>query len=124
VGLLEFVSDEQFGRIDRRALSDHVRVRRNAGDPGSASGELVVQHLLVRRETQTLSSPKRCHDGDELFINDFDFDFDSLRGGRIRKRDRRGGSGRGDGGRVDLIAHFVEHFFAGPWAFGQGGGDD
>ena len=33
VRLLEFVSHEQFGRVDRRLPGDQVRVRRDAGDP-------------------------------------------------------------------------------------------
>jgi hypothetical protein len=122
VGLLEFVGDEQFGRIDRRALSDQMPVRRNAGDPGSAGGELVVQHQLVRCETQTLSTSKRCHDGDELFVNDNDFNFDCLRDGRIRKRDRRNRSVSVRSRRVDFIAHFAEHF-VGQLALGSGMGN-
>jgi hypothetical protein len=56
-GFPEFVSHEQFGRVDHRARGDQVRVRRDAGDPGSAGCELVVQHQFVRRETRTLSAP-------------------------------------------------------------------
>lgn len=59
VGLLEFVSHQQFGRIDPRVLDDQMLVRRDARNPGSASRELVVQHQFVGSETQTLSSTKR-----------------------------------------------------------------
>ena len=116
----------QIPRFVRRVPGDQVRVRRDAGDPGSAGCELVVQHQLVRREAQTLSATERGHDGDKLFINYFDVDFDlsSLRDGRVWKRDRRGRSGRRNGSRVDFIAHFAEHFFAGQWALGRGRGDD
>jgi hypothetical protein len=65
--LLEFVSDKQFRRVDPRILGDQVLVWRDARNSGSASVELAVQYQFVGGKTQTLSTGKRCHDGDEFF---------------------------------------------------------
>src|SRR5258708_27704720 len=50
----------------------------------------MVQYEFVGRETQAFRDAKRCHDGDELFIDYADIVLHPLRGGRVRKRDRRG----------------------------------
>src|SRR5208283_2535930 len=109
VGLLEFINDEQFGSVDRPVLGDQVLISRDALDPGSAGVELVVQHQLVRGEAQALGATKCCHNGDELFVNDFDSDFTSLRDGRIGKHGR-GDRGSVVGRRVYSTAGLAEHF--------------
>ena len=103
VGLLEFISDEQFGRIDRCAFSDQVRVRGDAGDPRSAGSELMVEHQLARGEAKTFSATERTHDGDELFVDDSRF-------GRVGKDDRWSGIETASVGCGGFIVQFTAGF--------------
>jgi len=90
VRLFELISHDQFSRIDPSILGDQVLVRWDARDPGSACVELMVEHQLVRGEAQTFGATKSCHDDDKLLVDDSH----SLRGGRIRERNRRDTRGR------------------------------
>lgn len=90
VGLFYFIGDEDFGGVDGSVLGYQVLVGRDAGDPGGAGGELMIEHELVRGEAQSFGSAERGHDSDELLVDDFAGDFvgDSVsaRGGRVRQR--------------------------------------
>jgi hypothetical protein len=68
--LLELVSHEHFGGINAPVLGDQMVVLRDARDPGSSGGKLVIEDQIVRREAQGLSTAECQHYSDELPVDD------------------------------------------------------
>ena len=118
MGLFKFAGDEQFGRVDCSILGYQMLVGRDAGDPRHAGGVFLIEHELVRGEARSLRSAERCHDNDELFVDDSG----SSRNGRVGQRNglcdrERTGSrcrdlGRGSAGGVGFSARIARHTIA------------